>query len=362
MAFGEPSRFANISRKPATMLRNLDLHGEPKGIEALTPLGELTGTITPSGLHYVSSHGNLPPDIDPRLHRLRIYGMVSRPLVFTMDELKRLPSVSRIHYIECIANSPVPDGKNLEQMHGMIACSEWTGVPLSLLLKEAGVRGGAQWILAEGASASSLATSVPMGKAMDDVLVAYGQNSEPVRPHNGYPLRLLVPGFQGKYHVKWLKGIKVVDRPYMTYWEKHHYVKSAGRQGGYLLEQGPKSVITFPSGEQRVPSRGYYTITGLAWSGCGAVSRVEVSIDGGRTWNDAQVQEPVRRIALTRFTIPWTWNGEEAVLQSRCIDDKGQVQPSLAEERKFWGTSDPANRNSIQPWRVTRDGSVVNAL
>ena len=264
-----------------------------------------------------------------------------------MDELMRLPAVSRIHYIECVVNGPAARGKTLEQMHGMIACSEWTGVPLSVLLNEVGVRGGATWVLAEGAEATKLAATLPMGKAMDDVLVAYCQNGEPVRPHQGYPLRLVVPGFQGKYHVKWLKRIKVVDRPYLAYWEKHSYMKNRnlsipglqhiyGQEGSYTLEQGPKSVITFPSGEQQLPSPGYYTITGLAWSGCGAVRRVEISTDGGRSWNDATIEEPVHRMALTRFTAPWTWNGGEAVLQSRCADERGQVQPSVAEFTNVW--------------------------
>ena len=306
-----------------------------------------------------------------------IYGMVDRPLVLTMDELMRFPAVSRVHYIECIANAPRAEEKTLEQMHGMIGCSEWTGVPLSLLLKEVGVRGGASWVLSEGAEATKLGASMPMGKAMDDVLVAYGQNGEALRPHNGFPLRLVVPGFQGKYHVKWLRRIRVVDRPYITYWEKHSYAKrTAARrtgpntmanshtagEGSYFMEQGPKSVITFPSGEQRLPSRGYYTINGLAWSGCGAVRRVEVSTNGGRTWSDAQLQEPLLRVALTRFTFPWTWNGREAVLQSRCTDEKGQVQPSSAEFTSFWGTSGAPHGNAIQPWRVTNEGSVLNAL
>ncbi len=377
MAYGERSRFIQTVRTPMTMIGHIDLHGDPDGLDARTPLSELTGTMTPSALHYVSSHGNNPPDIDPREHRLMINGMVDRPLVFTMEELMRLPSVSRVHYIECIANAPRPEEKTLDQMHGMVACSEWTGVPLSVLLKEAGVRGGANWVLSEGAEATKLGASMPMAKAMDDVLVAYGQNGEAIRPHNGFPLRLVVPGFQGKYHVKWLRRIKVIDRPYMTYWEKHSYSKrTASRrtgpnrmanshtagQGAYFMEQGPKSVITFPSGEQRLPGHGYYTITGLAWSGCGAVRRVEVSMDGGRTWNDAQLQGPVQRIALTRFTIPWTWNGEEAMLQSRCTDEKGQVQPTQAEFTSFWGTSGAPHGNGIQPWRVTNEGTVHNAV
>ena len=206
--------YVQTVRAPMTMIGHMDLHGDPNGLDAQTPLSELTGTITPGALHFVSPHGNGPPDIDPREHRLLIYGMVDRPLVFTMDELMRLPSVSRIHYIECIANSPRPRQKTLDEMHGMVACSEWTGVPLSLLLNQAGVRDGVSWLLSEGAEATTLGSTMPMAKAMDDVLVACGQNGEPLRPHNGYPLRLVTPGFQGKYHVKWLRRIKAVDRPY----------------------------------------------------------------------------------------------------------------------------------------------------
>jgi sulfane dehydrogenase subunit SoxC len=373
MAFGERSRFVTIMRPTMTNIgRNMFLHGEPDGLDAFTPLSELVGSITPSDLHYVSSHGSLPPDIDPRQHRLVISGMVERPLVFTMDELMRLPAVSRVHYIECVVNRPMPEGKTLEQMHGMVACSEWTGVPLAVLLNEAGVKAGANWVFAEGAEAIRLGASLPLGKAMDDVLVAYGQNGEPVRPHQGYPLRLVVPGFQGKYHVKWLRRIRLVNRPLMSYWEKHHFMKSGDRPGGeargrdwagdFYLEQGPKSIITFPSGGQRLPSPGYYRISGLAWSGCGAVRRVEVSTDGGQSWNDATIEEPARRIAWTRFTAPWTWNGREAVLQSRCTDDKGQVQPTAADYPKFWGTSGAPHGNAIQPWRVTNEGILLNAL
>ena len=373
MAFGERSRFVTVTRPTMSNIgQNIFLHGEPDGLDAFTPLRDLVGNITPADLHYVSSHGSVPPDIDPRHHRLVISGMVKWPLVFTMDELVRLPSVSRPHYIECVVNRPTPEGKTVEQMHGMVACSEWTGVPLAALLDEVGVEAGANWVFAEGAESIRLGASLPLGKALDDVIVAYGQNGEPVRPHQGYPLRLVVPGFQGKYHVKWLRRLRLVKRPLMSYWEKHHFLDRGYRPGGearssdfggdFYLEQGPKSVITIPSGEQRLPGPGYYTIAGLAWSGSGAVRRVEVSTDGGRSWNDAAIDEPARRMAWTRFTAPWTWNGTEAMLQSRCTDEKGQVQPTAAEYRRFWGTSGAPHGNAIQPWRVTNDGIVFNAL
>ena len=344
----------------------------------MTPLQDSIGIITPSSLHYVTTHGYDPPDIDPRQHRLLIHGMVDRPLIFTLEELKRLPSVSRIHFLECAGNSDLDrddqaNAETVQETHGQTSCSEWTGVLLSLLLKEAGVQKGASWLVAEGADAGKHTKSIPLEKAMDDVLVAYGQNGEAVRPEQGYPLRLLVPGWEGISNVKWLRRIKVVDQPYMTKWESTMYasLRPDGKARWFQFEMGPKSVITFPSGGQRLPGRGFYEITGLAWSGGGAIRRVEVSTDGGRTWKDAQLQEPVLRMAHTRFRFPWNWDGEEAVLQSRCTDERGDVQPTLAELGKIWGVNpdywqSTTNRinhfNAIQPWKVTRDGSVHNAM
>jgi sulfane dehydrogenase subunit SoxC len=237
------------------------------------------------------------------------------------------------------------------------------------LLNEVGVKSGANWVYAEGAESVRLGNSLPLGK-LEDCFVAYGQNGEPIRPHQGYPLRLIVPGFQGKYSVKWLRRIRLVKQPLLNYWERIHYLKVGegdegelrGNQGDFYLEQGPKSVITFPAAEMRLSSTGYYTIRGLAWSGAGAVRRVEVSADGGRTWADAKLDEPLLRMAWTRFTAPWTWNGKEAVLQSRCTDDKGQVQPTGAEYQAFWAPSGAPHGNAIQPWKVTSDGFVVNAF
>ena len=364
LEFGERSRFVRAKRIPITQVGHADMHGDPNGFDALTPLDQLSGTITPADLHYVSQHQNAPEDIDPREHRLLISGMVDRPLIFTLDELKRLPAVSRIHYIECIANRPNPREQTLNDLHGMVACSEWTGVLLSVLLKEAGVQDGATWVLGESADKVGLGTNIPFAKAMDDVIVAYAQNGEPVRPHQGFPLRLVVPGFEGKYHVKWLKQVRALERPYMTYWEQSHFTNYPRREPlSYYLEQGPKSVITFPAaGREPLRDRGFYMISGLAWSGCGAVSRVEVSADGGQTWKDAEIQGPAQRVALTRFQLPWTWDGQETLLQSRCTDDQGQVQPTAAEHDAFWDHARPPHGNPIQPWRITGDGRVHNAL
>ena len=366
--YGERSRFVNSAR---TLVGT--------GPASNTPLQDSVGIITPSSLHYVVMRfRDEPPDIDPRQHRLVIHGMVDRPLIFTMEELKRMPSVSRIHFVECAGNtSPVErrSAKTVQETHGWTSCSEWTGVPLSLLLKEAGVQKGATWVVAQSADAGKHTKSIPMEKAMYDVLVAYGQNGEPVRPHQGFPLRLLVPGWEGVANVKWLRRIQVVDRSYMMKVESVDYTVLRPNMDGkalwYNFQLGPKSVITFPSGGQRLRGRGFYEITGLAWSGGGTIRRVEVSTDGGRSWKDAQLQQPLHRIAHTRFRWDWNWDGEEAVLQSRCTDDQGDVQPSVAQISKQWGvttdfwkeTETRVNHwNAIHSWKVTRDGSVQNAL
>ena len=364
MAYGQRSRFVGTSRITLDNKVNMQMHGDPNGFDALTPLGEQMGIITPAPLHFISSHGDPPPDIDPARHRLMIHGMVERPLVFTLAELRRLPSVSRIHYIECLANRPRPGvEQTLETSHGMVGCSEWTGVPLSLLLAEAGVQPGARWVVGESLGRTQQARSFPLGKALlGDTLVAYGQNSEPIQPHNGYPLRLVIPGFEGKFQLKWLRGIKVTDQPYVTYWEHGSFTRRERTPLGSYWEQGPKSVITYPAGGQRLPGRGHHTIVGFAWSGNGAVRRVEVSTDGGRTWADAELEGPALPMAMTRFRHPWTWAGGEAVLQSRCIDERGEVQPTAAEFGDFWGEYAAPHGNQIQPWRITDLGQVLNAL
>ena len=314
-----------------------------------------------------TTRGSYVPDIDPEKHRLMIHGMVDRPLVFTMEELKRLPSVTRIHFIECAGNRANRRHTTVQETHGMTSCAEWTGVLLSTLLEEAGVQEGGEWIVAEGVEEVKGASSIPMTKAMDDCILCYGMNGEPVRPQQGFPLRLLAPGFEGILNVKWLRRIKVVDQYYMTYNDYGHLTQDPATAAlGYQI--GPKSVITHPSGGQQIPGPGFYEVSGLAWSGGGAVSRVEVSTDGGRNWMDADIRGVAHRMAHTRFSFHWDWDGSECELQSRCIDELGQVQPSRAEVAEFWNQppdQPPRVRgqdNSIQPWRVDSDGSVHNAI
>ncbi len=366
LAYGQPSPFDNtIRRAPgrATSVADTAL---------MTPLQDLDGIITPSGLHFLMDHVKGIPDLDPTKHRLLMHGMVDRPLEFTLDEIKRLPSVSRVHFLECNANSrPLrgPNGDSVQLVHGRTSCSEWTGVLLSVLLKECGVQKGATWIVAEGDESNKYTMSIPLPKAMDDTLVAYAQNGEPVRPHQGYPLRLVVPGWEAIRAVKWLTRINVVDRPYMAWHESGNNADTRpdGKGLWFRFELGPKSVITRPSGGQRLPGHGFHEITGLAWTGGGAVRRVDVSTDGGRTYKEAELQQPVLRYAHTRFRFPWKWNGEEAVLQSRCTDERGEVQPTILEAAKNLGVTpdyfyNADHFNGIQPWKVNRDGSIQNAL
>jgi len=360
---------------------------------ATTPLQDLHGIITPSHLHFYMNHeqGYLP-NINPEEHTLTIFGMVDRPLVLTMAELKQLPSVTRIHYLECNANgnpNRVKVAKDVQEAHGLTSCAEWTGVTLSLLLREVGVQGGAKWLVAGSADSSNHASAIPMEKAMADGLVVYGQNGEALRLGQGYPLRLLLPGYGGRINVKWLNRLKVVDQPYMTKQDRTSFMEhTPAGEGAFLLASGKaiewhfsmyaKSVITYPTAGHQLRGPGQYEISGLAWTGSGSVRRVEVSTDGGRTWNDAQLQGPVLPFAHTRFRFPWTWNGEEANLQSRCTDEHGTVQPSAAELAKNWDTDlSPActdvmgedcnqiprraNRAYIMTWRVLRDGTVQNA-
>lgn len=360
--YGVPSKFeSKIERRESPGLTRT-----PQSSVSFTPLQNLFGIITPSGLHFERHHAGMP-EIDPHQHRLMIHGMVANPRIFTMDDILRFPSVTRIHFIECGANTGMEWGNvavpTVQYSHGMIGCSEWTGVLLSTLLDECGVdRRRAKFVLAEGADGASLTRSIPIGMALDDVIVAYGQNGEMVRPEQGYPLRLLVPGVQGVSSVKWLRRLKVGDAPWNTREESLHYVDllPGGVHRQFTWIQEAKSVITSPSGGQVILDRGQHEITGLAWSGRGRVRRVDVSTDGGRNWRTARLQEPVLTKALTRFRIDWTWSGEGALLQSRVMDETGYVQPTYRQLREVRGTRSIYHNNAIQTWRVDPSGEVSN--
>jgi sulfane dehydrogenase subunit SoxC len=356
--YGQPSKFeAKIVRTFASA------PGTTGTGASRTPLQRLNGTITPNGLHFERHHSGIP-DIDPDLHRLLIHGLVKRPLVFTLEALARYPMETRIAFIECGGNTGAlyqkePAQLDLQASHGLLSCAEWTGVRLALLLEEAGVEPQAQWLLAEGADAAGMSRSVPM-KAVDEALVALYQNGERVRPSNGYPLRLLLPGYEGNMNVKWLRRIKVTAGPTMTKDETSKYtiLLPSGKSLQFVFPIETKSVITHPSPGLTLKAAGLYEISGLAWSGYGNISRVEVSADGGKSWAPAALQEPVLPKAVTRFRIPWRWDGSPAVLQSRATDASAYVQPTrdaLIAER---GTKTFYHFNGITSWAIGEHGEV----
>lgn len=335
----------------------------------MTPLQDSAGIITPSGLFFERSHAGTAI-IDPRSHALFVHGMVDRPRKFSMADLKRLPSLSRILFLECSGNGLTewskPTLPTVQGTHGLTSTAEWTGVPLSLILNEVGVRGKAKWLLAEGGDGSAMTRSIPIEKAMKDCMLAYGQNGEALRPEQGYPLRLLVPGFEGNMNIKWLRRLELSDAPFMTREETSKYtdIRPNGKAVQFSFEMEAKSVITSPSGGMQLADTGFHEITGLAWSGRGSIKRVDVSTDGGASWRQAQLQDPVLPICHTRFRLPWNWNGKPAVLQSRCVDDTGYMQPTLGQLIAVRGLNGPLGSiyhlNAIQSWQVTNDGKVLN--
>lgn len=360
--YGQPS-------KHESSLQRRESPGLTKRRESsisFTPLQGLFGIITPSGLHFERHHAGWH-DIDPASHRLMLNGLVATPKVYTIGDLMRLPSVSRLHFIECGANSAMdwagPAVPSVQYTHGMLSCCEFTGVPLSLLLEDAGIdKTKARWVLAEGADGASLTRSIPIERALDDAIVAWAMNGEMLRPENGYPLRLVVPGAQGVCWVKWLRRIEVGDAPYATREESTQYLDLMpdGLQRQYSIIQECKSVITSPSGGQRLLEQGFYNITGLAWSGRGRITRVDVSVDGGRNWRTARLESPVLPKCLTRFNIDWAWDGKPYLLQSRAVDETGHVQPKIAALRAVRGTRSVYHNNAIQTWQVSSTGEVAN--
>jgi sulfane dehydrogenase subunit SoxC len=339
----------------------------PSDTSSRTPLADLHGTMTPNSLFFERHHAGYPK-IDPAEHRLVVHGMVANPTIYTMDDIKRFPATSVIHFHECSGNSgsewtedTVAD--TVQAGFGLLSQTEWTGVPLKTILSEVGADPKATWLLAEGADAAGMDRSIPMDKALDDALLAYAMNGEALRPAQGYPLRLVLPGWEGNSNIKWLRRIEIGDAPWETREETSKYTDlmpdGTARQFTFVMEA--KSVITSPSGGQKITERGFHEITGLAWSGRGKITRVDVSVDGGETWEQAQLQEPVLPIALTRFRFPWSWDGQAARLQSRAVDETGYVQPTMQQLVEVRGTRSTYHMNGIKTWAVDENGEVTSA-
>ena len=354
-AVGSRSPFETPARTPI---------GETTG-NSLTPLQNLTGTVTPADLHFERHHAGVPT-IDPERHRLMVHGLVDRPTTFSLDDIRRFPQVTRTHFIECSGNGraayrePKPD-LTPQKASGLTANTEWTGVPLATLFREVGVRRDATWFLAEGADACRMTRSVPVAKGWDDALVVWAQNGEPLRPEQGYPLRLLLPGWEGNINVKWLRRLELGTHPWMTRWETSKYTDPlpGGKARIFSFEMDAKSIITSPAYPERLAGPGWWPVRGLAWTGRGRITRVDVSTDAGRTWIAAELLTPLSSKAHVRFEHMWQWDGNETLLMSRAVDDHGYVQPTMAQLKAVRGPGTDYHFNSIRAWRVARDGSVT---
>jgi sulfane dehydrogenase subunit SoxC len=366
--YGQPSKF---EQKVVRTLSNPKL--EPRTSGARTPHHLLNGTITPNGLHFVVARGG-ETEIDPDKHRLLIHGLVRQPMVYTVDALHRYPMVSRISFVECGGNSaPLyskePIQGNVQALHGLCSCAEWTGVALATLLDEVGVDPKAKWFIAEGADLPTMNKSIPLAKAMDDAMIALYQNGEAINPSNGYPMRLLLPGYEGNMNVKWLRRIKLVESPVMAINETKQYtiLRPDGKAWQFYFPQEVKSFITHPSLGLNMKGPGFYEISGISFSGNGRISKVEVSADGGKSWAQAALQQPVLSKAFTRFRMAWKWDGGPVILQSRATDEAGNVQPSreafIAERGPPRGTPNVAaftmeHCNAITSWGINPNGEV----
>lgn len=354
-AVGDRSPFFTPARTPT---------GETVG-NSLTPLHELTGTITPSDLHFERHHAGIPL-IDPLRHELVIHGLVDRPMVFALEDLQRLPPVTRTYFIECSGNGriayrdPKPD-MTPQKAAGLTANTEWTGVTLAQLFREVGVKPEAAWFLAEGGDACLMTRSVPVAKGWEDAMVVWAQNGEPLRPANGYPLRLLLPGYEGNMSVKWLRRIELGTAPWMTRWETSKYTDPLpdGTARAWSFVVDAMSIITAPAAPRKLNGKGWWPVSGLAWSGRGRITRVEISTDSGRSWRDADLVGPVLSRAHTRFTAMWQWDGRETVILSRATDETGYVQPTRAELLAVRGIGTDYHFNQVRGWRVKPDGQVL---
>lgn len=363
--YGQPSRFEqSVTRGIIKLYKDL----APGAGVSMTPLQDLNGTITPNGLHFNRSHNGVP-DIDPKSHILLIHGLVERPLKFDVEAIMRYGSVSRICFIECSGNSffnsnrfPEPMQVPVGMIHGLVSAAEWTGVPLATLLEEAGVKPKARWVLAEGADAAAMSRSIPIEKCLDDAIIALYQNGERIRPEQGYPMRLLLPGFEGNMSVKWLRRIKLTAKPTHTKDETSKYTDLLpnGKALQFTHKMDVKSVITHPATGLTMRGPGFYEISGLAWTGHGRIVRVEISADGGTSWADAAIGEPNLPHALVRFRLPWQWDGSPIILMSRATDEKGNVQPT----REAWSPQYAAGQlyhcNAIQSWSIGANGEIKN--
>ena len=363
--YGMPSKYeAHVTRNRTDVFVNKQNWSD----WSMTPIQNQIGIVTPNGLFFERHHAGIP-DIDPDKHTLVVHGMVKQPLKFSMSDLMRYPSVSRFHFLECSGNGLTDwtkaASKTVQQSHGLLSCAQWTGLPLSWLLDEAGLATGAKWVLFEGADGSAHTRSIPIETALKEALLVYGQNGEMLRPENGYPLRALIPGWEGNVSVKWLRRIKVSDQPWNFRSETARYTDPMpeGKWRQYSFEMECKSVITRPSGGMKLQGPGSYEIEGFAWSGRGTIKTVDITFDGGKTWREATIEAPVLDRCLTRFRYRWKWDGAPVKIASRAVDSTGYVQPTVADIAKARALVGFVQHNNVVfPWSISAEGEVKNAI
>ena len=335
----------------------------PSPTSSRTPLQDLHGTITPSDLHYERHHAGVPV-VDPRAYRLVVHGMVDRPLMFTLDDLKRFPAATRSCFLECSGNfGGQREDVSPQELCGLTSQSEWTGVMLSTLFNDVRAQPRATWFLAEGQDAAVMTRSIPLKDAIGEAMLAYAQNGEALRPEQGYPVRLLLPGWEGNANVKWLRRIELGDQPFMTREETSKYTDplADGTARQFSLVMDARSVITSPSYPQTI-EKGFVEVRGIAWSGRGMIRRVDVSADGGRTWKPATLQQPVLPKAHTSFRYSWEWDGRPTEILSRAVDETGYRQPDMSALRQVRGRRTRYHLNPVTGWTVAADGRVRFAL
>lgn len=374
--YGLPSKFEkNVVRRNVGWLT-----ADTIASISFTPWQDLHGIITPNGLHFERYHAGCV-DVDPSKHHLVIHGMVKHPMIFTVDDLKRMPSHTAIHFLECPANGAMEwRGVQMDSMqftHGMMSCAEWTGVKLTTLMEMVGVDPKSTWFYGEGTDGSALQRSVPMEGAKDqfgkpipafetvqyhDAIVAYAQNGEALRPEQGYPIRLFIPGYEANMSIKYLRRLKFVDKPLVTYQETRHYIDVLpdGKIRQFSLTNMANSVINYPCPDFQMSGPGSYEIRGIAWSGLGKIKHVDISVDGGKNWHQANLVEPVLSKCVTKFTLPFEWKGDEHLIMSRATDETGYVQPTLHQLRQVRGLNSIYHKNSIQVWKIEKTGEVKN--
>jgi sulfane dehydrogenase subunit SoxC len=332
---------------------------------SLTPLHQFMGSITPADLQFERHHAGVPT-IDPAQYKLLVHGLVDRDMVFTLDDLMSLPSETRVHFLECSGNGrlgfkgPRPD-LTPQQIDGLLCNAEWTGVPVKTVLAETGVKSGAEWSLAEGGDAALMSRSVPMSKLMDDAMFVYAQNGEPLRPAGGYPVRLFLPGWEGNTNVKWIRRLELLREPNMSKDETSKYTDPLPNDTARLFsfDLDAKSTLTYPTFPVQLKRQGWHQIAGLAWSGRGRITAVDLSVDGGKTWFAATLQGTPQPKAAVRFTHMWKWEGQEALVMSRAVDETGYVQPTLEVYRAGRGPGTDYHYNHIRGWKVGADGGVT---